>query len=39
VIRLSPEAQERFVELLLNPPKPTPSLTRAFRRHRSMIVE
>jgi uncharacterized protein (DUF1778 family) len=39
VIRLSREGQERFAELLLNPPKATPSLVRAFKRHRSMIVK
>src|SRR5271157_5787512 len=39
VIRLSREAQERFVALLLNPPVPAPALKRAFRRHRSLIVE
>jgi uncharacterized protein (DUF1778 family) len=39
VIRLSREAQERFVALLLNPPVLAPPLKRAFRRHRSLIVE
>ena len=39
VIRLSREAQERFVALLLNPSVPAPALKRAFRRHRSLIVE
>jgi uncharacterized protein (DUF1778 family) len=37
VIRLSREAQERFVKLLLNPPAPTPALKRAFERHRAMF--
>jgi uncharacterized protein (DUF1778 family) len=39
VIRLSREAQEKFVELLLNPPEPTPALKRAFERHRAMFGE
>lgn len=39
VIRLSREAQERFVALLLNPPVLAPASKRAFRRHRSLIVE
>ncbi len=37
VIRLSREAQEKFVELLLNPPEPAPALNRAFKRHRAMF--
>src|ERR1035438_2754606 len=37
VVRLSREAQEQFVKLLLNPPKPTPALKRAFERHRAMF--
>jgi uncharacterized protein (DUF1778 family) len=37
VIRLSREAQEKFVELLLNPPEPAPALKRAFERHRAMF--
>ena len=39
VILLVREAQERFVELLLNPPKLTPALKRAFARRRALIVE
>jgi uncharacterized protein (DUF1778 family) len=39
IIRLSREAQERFVALLLNPPEPTPALRRAFERHRAMFGE
>ena len=39
VIRLSREAQERFVSLLLNPPPPSKALLRALKRHRSLIVE
>jgi len=39
IIQLSREAQEQFVELLLNPPKPTPALKRAFARHRAMFGE
>jgi uncharacterized protein (DUF1778 family) len=37
VIRLSREAQEQFVALLLNPPEPAPALKRAFKRHRAMF--
>lgn len=36
VIRLSREAQQEFVELLLNPPPPTDALKRAFARHRRL---
>ena len=39
IIRLSREAQEHVVAMLLNPPAPTPSLIRAFDRHRTLIVE
>ena len=39
VIRLSREAQEKFVKLLLNPPDPTPALRKAFRRHRGRVGE
>jgi uncharacterized protein (DUF1778 family) len=39
VLRLSREAQERFVSLLLNPPKPAPALKKAFERHRAMFGE
>ena len=39
VIRLSREAQEKFVELLLNPPEPGPVLKRAFERHRALVAE
>jgi uncharacterized protein (DUF1778 family) len=39
VIRLSREAQEQFVSLLLNPPPPTDALRRALERHRSLIVK
>src|ERR1700683_545067 len=35
VIRLSREAQERFVSLLLNPPPPSKALLRALKRHKS----
>ena len=33
VMRLSREAQEKFVELMLNPPDLAPALKKAFRRH------
>lgn len=37
IIRLAVEDQRRFAEAILNPPKPTASLRRAFRSHRSLI--
>jgi uncharacterized protein (DUF1778 family) len=37
VMRLSREAQGKFVELLLNPPGPVPALKKAFRRHRELV--
>jgi hypothetical protein len=39
IIRLSREAQDQFVDLLLNPPQPAPALKRAFERHRAMFGE
>ena len=39
VIRLSREAQEQFVSLLLNPPPPSDALLRALDRHRELIVK
>ena len=39
VIRLSREAQEAFVAMLLNPPPPNAALGRAFKRHRDLIAE
>ncbi len=39
VIRLSREAQERFVSLLLNPPPPSGVLLRSTKRHRELIVK
>jgi uncharacterized protein (DUF1778 family) len=39
VIRLSREAQEQFVSLLLDPPPPPAALLRALERHRTLIVE
>ncbi len=39
VVRLSREAQEQFLSLLLNPPPPPEALLRALERHRSLIVE
>lgn len=39
IIRLSREAQEQFVSLLLNPPPPSDALLRALERHSSLIVE
>ena len=37
VIRLSFEDQRAFVEAILNPPEPTPSLRRAFERHGEFV--
>jgi len=37
VIRLSREAQEKFVGLLLHPPAPVPALKKAFARHRALV--
>jgi uncharacterized protein (DUF1778 family) len=39
VIRLSRDAQEQFVSLLLNPPAPSKALLRALKRHNSIIVK
>ena len=39
VIRLSREGQEQFAALLLKPPKATPALVRAFKRHRSLVAK
>jgi uncharacterized protein (DUF1778 family) len=37
LIRLSLEDQRRFAEALLSPPKPSPALRRAFKRHRALV--
>lgn len=37
VLRLSQKAQEQFISLLLNPPRPSAALARAFRHHRALI--
>lgn len=37
VIRLSPDDQKCFVEVLLSPPEATPALKRAFAWHRHMV--
>jgi uncharacterized protein (DUF1778 family) len=37
LIRLSVDDQRAFAVAILNPPKPTPALRRAFRRHRKLI--
>ena len=39
VIRLSREAQERFVSLLLDPPPPPKALLRALKRHRALVAK
>ena len=38
VMRLSLEDQRAFVEAILDPPRPSASLRRAFRRHRALIA-
>jgi uncharacterized protein (DUF1778 family) len=37
IIRLSLEDQHRFVDLLINPPAPTPALERAAQAHAKLI--
>jgi uncharacterized protein (DUF1778 family) len=37
IIRLSAEDQRRFVDLLLNPPAPTPALLRAKEAHQKLF--
>jgi uncharacterized protein (DUF1778 family) len=37
VIRLSRDAQEKFVDLLLNPPPLATALKKAFKRHRALV--
>jgi uncharacterized protein (DUF1778 family) len=37
IIRLSAEGQRQLAEAILNPPKPTPALKKAFRRHRELF--
>jgi hypothetical protein len=39
VIRLSREAQQQFVSMLLNPVPPSAAILRALERHRHSIVE
>ncbi len=39
LIRLSLEEQRRFVDLLLNPPEPSPALVRAKEAHGRLIRE
>lgn len=38
IIRLSLEDQQRFVDVLLNPPAPSAALNRAARAHRKLIA-
>jgi uncharacterized protein (DUF1778 family) len=38
IIRLSVEDQRQVAEALLNPPKPTPALKKAFRRRRELLA-
>ena len=37
IIRLSVKDQQRFAELLLNPPAVTPAMKRAFKAHKKLI--
>ena len=37
VMRLSGRVQDQFLERLLNPPRPTAALARAFKRHRALV--
>jgi uncharacterized protein (DUF1778 family) len=39
IVRLSRAAQEKFVNLLLNPPPLGPALKKAFERHRALVRE
>lgn len=39
VIRLSREAQEQFVAMLIDPPPPNAALERAFKLHRELIAK
>jgi uncharacterized protein (DUF1778 family) len=39
IIRLSVEDQQRFVELLLNPPPPSPALERARQAHAELVEQ
>lgn len=38
LLKLSSNAQEQFISLLLEPPRPAPGLARAFKHHRSLIA-
>lgn len=39
IIRLSVDDQQRFADLLLNPPSPVPTMDRAFDAHARLIRE
>jgi uncharacterized protein (DUF1778 family) len=39
IIRLSVDDQQRFADLLLNPPPPAPAMDRAFKAHARLIRE
>ena len=39
IIRLSVDDQQRFADLLLNPPTPVPAMDRAFEAHARLISE
>ena len=39
IITLTREAQERFAQMLIDPPAPTPAMRRAMKRHKELIIE
>jgi len=39
ILRFSRKAQEQFARLILDPPRPAPALTRAFKRRRALLAE
>lgn len=39
ILKLSRKASEQFATLLINPPKSTSALARAFKRHRALIAK
>ncbi len=39
IITLTREAQERFVQMLIDPPEPTPAMKRAMKLHKELIIE
>ncbi len=37
ILMLSRTAQERFLDIIVNPPEPTSSLREAFKRHKTLV--